>query len=101
MTVEQGRFEWDSEKDELNIKRHGFSFSEILDVFDDPYFYEIYDVNHSSLGEERFIGIGNLNGLLIVTTVFTERTKTRLISSRRASPLEEKLYYEQQKQINS
>lgn len=100
MTVTQGRFEWDSDKDELNIKKHGFSFSEILGVFDDPYFYEVYDINHSSLEEERFIGIGNINGLLVVTTVFTERTKTRLISSRRATATEEKLYYEQQKNIN-
>ena len=39
MTVisQDGRFEWGSEKDELNIKNHGFSFSEILEVFDDPY----------------------------------------------------------------
>jgi uncharacterized DUF497 family protein len=29
MTVisQDGRFEWGSEKDELNIKNHGFSFS--------------------------------------------------------------------------
>ena len=39
MTVisEDGKFEWDSEKDNLNIKKHGFSFSEILEVYNDPY----------------------------------------------------------------
>ena len=34
-----GCFEWDIEKDEANFKKHGFHFSEILEVFDDPYFY--------------------------------------------------------------
>ena len=39
MTVINGNFEWDSEKDEINIKKYDFSFSEILDVFDDPFFH--------------------------------------------------------------
>ena len=38
MTVINGKFEWDSEKDEINKIKHGFSFAEILDVFDDPYY---------------------------------------------------------------
>lgn len=28
--VIKGRFEWFSEKDELNVKKHGFSFEQIL-----------------------------------------------------------------------
>ncbi len=28
-------FEWDNDKYEINIKKHGFSFEEILDIFDD------------------------------------------------------------------
>ena len=55
MTVINGKFEWDSEKDEINKIKHGFSFSEILDVFDDPLFIERYDIEHSSLEEERYI----------------------------------------------
>ena len=38
-----GRFEWDEDKDRLNKKKHGFSFEEILEVFDDPDFLEGYD----------------------------------------------------------
>ncbi|MDR3333728.1 MAG: BrnT family toxin, partial [Treponema sp.] len=33
---EDRRFEWDEAKERLNIKSHGFSFQEILKVFDDP-----------------------------------------------------------------
>ena len=28
ITVVQGQFEWDSEKNEVNIKKHGFSFED-------------------------------------------------------------------------
>ena len=29
-TVTQGKFEWDDEKEKINIQKHGLSFSEIL-----------------------------------------------------------------------
>ena len=51
--VVSGKFEWWSEKDEANILKHkdannnGISFNDILPVFDDPYFFEIYDAKHS------------------------------------------------------
>ena len=49
MTVisDDGRFEWDLEKNELNKKKHLLSFEDILEVFDDPAFLEIADVEHS------------------------------------------------------
>lgn len=97
MTVISGNFEWDSEKDEINIKKHGFSFSEILDVFDDPFFIERYDAEHSSLEEDRFIGLGETGGAVIVMTAYTERERTRLISARFATESERELYYESRK----
>lgn len=90
---DDGKYEWDSDKDEANFRKHGFHFAEILEVFDDPYFFEMYDRAHS-FGEERMLGVGNISGVLVVTTVFTERTRTRIISSRRATAREEALYYE-------
>ena len=95
MTVVRGQFEWDSEKNEINMKKHGFSFEEILDVFDDPHFIERVDLEHSAIEEERFIGIGNINGLTIVATIYTERDRIRIISSRIATKQEEVFYYEQ------
>ena len=60
MTVvsEDGKFEWDDEKDRANIKKHGFSFSEILEVFEDPCLLTKYDDHHSTDKEERFISLG-------------------------------------------
>ena len=95
------RFEWDSEKNEVNKEKHGLSFEEILDVFDDPFFLERYDYLHSDAVEDRIIGIGSVNGIAIVTIAFTERERIRLISCRLASPTEEKVYYEYYKRLNS
>ena len=94
------RFEWDSEKNEINKAKHGLAFEEIIDVFDDPYFLERYDYMHSDADEDRMIGIGTVNGIAVVTTAFTERQRIRLISARLASPKEEKVYYEYCKRHN-
>jgi len=100
MTVIHGKFEWDSNKNEINIKKHGLAFNEILEVFNDPYFIERLDFEHSTLEEERLIGIGNLHGFVIITTMYTERNNTRIISSRLATKKEEAFYYEQRKSFN-
>ena len=97
MMVVHGKFEWDSNKNEINIKKHGLSFDAIIEVFNDPYFIEKIDIEHSTLEEERLIGIGSLNGFVIITIVYTERDRTRLISSRLATKKEEAFYYEQRK----
>jgi len=46
-------FTWTKEKDKLNKKKHGLFFSEVVNVFNDPYLLEIYDTAHSSLDEDR------------------------------------------------
>ena len=101
MTVIHGEFEWDSNKNEINIKKHGLSFDEILDVFNDPLFLEKLDLEHSTLEEERYIGIGSINGVVVITTVYTENNRKRIISSRIASKQEEDNYYEHQKHFYS
>ena len=72
MMVVHGKFEWDSNKNEINIKKHGLSFDAILEVFNDPYFIEKIDIEHSTLEEERLIGIGSLNGFVIITNVIEQ-----------------------------
>jgi uncharacterized DUF497 family protein len=79
----------------MNKRKHGFSFSEIVEVFDDPRLIEWYDESHSSLEEDRYICVGSLRGVIIVFIVFTEQDdEIRLITARKAEPHEEKLYYE-------
>ena len=102
MTVisDDKRYEWDSEKNDINKKKHGLSFEEILSVFEDPFFLERYDHLHSDANEDRMFGLGTVNGV-VVAVAFTERQRVRLISARLASPMEEKVYHEYFKRLNS
>ena len=90
-----GKFEWDSEKDAINIKKHGFSFSEILEVYDDPYLLTMYDREHSSSEEDRYFCIGSIRGIVLIATCHTERDgRIRLISARKAERKLENMYNE-------
>ena len=90
-----GLFEWDTEKNKVNIIKHGISFSEAIGIFLDADRQEFFDELHSSEEEQRYITIGRLPGkLLIVLVVSTDRNGiTRIISARYASKKEEQLYY--------
>lgn len=61
------RFEWDKNKNEINIKKHGISFAEASSVFYDPEAIVFDDPDHSD-NEERFIimGISAKANLLMV-----------------------------------
>ncbi|MFI3257561.1 MAG: BrnT family toxin [Spirochaetales bacterium] len=85
-------FEWDSEKEKTNIKKHGISFHTAQLVFTDNNHLEFYDEMHSTAKEERYIALGNIGKILFV--VFTEKNNiTRIISARPANTAERKLYY--------
>jgi uncharacterized DUF497 family protein len=91
---DDGRYEWGEEKARENMLKHKIAFSEITDVFDDPLFIEDYDALHSTEKEDRFYGIGDVNGLMI-TVFFSERPpRIRLHSARASEPNEEAEYYD-------
>lgn len=50
-------FEWDENKAEANVRKHGVSFEEAKTVFDDPLYIDFYDPDHSD-GEDRYIMMG-------------------------------------------
>lgn len=87
------KFEWDENKNSINKDKHKISFETASYVFDDPYYIEMYDFEHS-VDEDRYIAIGKVGDVLFV--VFTERKDTiRLISARLATNAERSLYYDQ------
>jgi uncharacterized DUF497 family protein len=97
---DDSRFEWDEDKNRVNIKKHGISFDEVLEVFDDPCFLEGYDFEHS-IQEERYYGIGCLNNVLIMLVFYTERgNRKRIISARQADVADEEKYNDNIKKIN-
>ena len=63
------KFEWDSEKAEIHLKKHKISFEEATTVFGDPNSLKIPDSDHS-FGEERFIDIGcSAKGRILVLRI--------------------------------
>ena len=51
------KFEWDTNKETLNIKKHGISFREAATTFSDLLSDTFYDIDHSKT-ENRYILIG-------------------------------------------
>ena len=93
--VIDGCFEWWSKKDEANVLNHGYSFKEITPVFNDPFFFEMYDRKHSTDKQTRYFGLGSLADKFFVLQVsFTEERRIHLISARDATPKEREVYYE-------
>lgn len=92
------QFEWDDEKEMLNIQKHGLDFSTAALVFGDDNRIEKYDDLHSDT-EDRYITIGLIKGIaVVVMVVYTERNKsTRIISARLATKREQEAYYNAQK----
>ena len=41
------KFEWDEDKNQLNLKKHGIDFETAMLVFNDLQRIEIYDTEHS------------------------------------------------------
>jgi hypothetical protein len=81
-TVVFGDFEWDLEKAESNLAKHGVSFEEAASVFLDLDYIIVRDVAHA----DRFhaIGFSRLARLLVVVHV-ERHERTRIISARRAA----------------
>lgn len=85
-------FEWDENKEKSNFRKHGISFAEGETVFYDPYSLTIPDPDHS-IEENRFIDIGTSNNNRILVIVYTEcENRIRIISVRRATSAERKMY---------
>jgi uncharacterized protein len=91
------KYEWDTLKNESNILKHGFGFDKAREIFEDPNIITFEDCRFN-YGERREISIGEivlatLNEKIAITVVHTQRhASIRLISARKASQLERKMY---------
>ena len=56
------QFEWDDEKEKINIVKHGIDFTTAARVFKDQNRLEMYDEAHSDT-EDRYITIGIIDGV--------------------------------------
>jgi len=88
------KFEWDTAKAKANVRKHGVSFDEAGSAFLDQLALSGPDPDHS-MGEPRYItfGMSGLGRLLAVS--HTHRPGViRIISARRVTRAERKLYEE-------
>ena len=87
-------FEWDEEKAKANLKKHKVGFDEATTVFTDPFSITIHDPDHSA-NEQRYVDIGSSDKGRVLVVVYTERgSNIRIVSCRKATPSERKLYEE-------
>ncbi len=85
------KFSWDKKKRKENIKKHGLDFEDAMIIFsgvtltleDDRNFY----------GEQRFITIGMLQSIIVVIAHTEDNNDIRVISMRKATKNEQKLYF--------
>jgi uncharacterized DUF497 family protein len=84
-------YEWDPAKAAANLKKHGVRFADAALSLEDPLGLTMPDPDAS--GEARFVCLGaDPSGRLLVT-IFTPRGRvTRLISSRKASRAQRRIY---------
>ncbi|WP_062057482.1 BrnT family toxin [Cellvibrio sp. OA-2007] len=89
-------FEWDRNKAASNLRKHGVSFIEASEIFNDPLAIKLRDDEHSEQ-EERWVTIGQVRSMRIVVTVHTwqeddDNIYVRIISARKATVHEIKNY---------
>ena len=86
---------WDARKDRLNRRKHSISFDTALHVFDDPYHVTTQDREVDD--EPRWQTIGMIEGnnvLLVAHTIEDETGAMRIISARKATRTERRIYVE-------
>ena len=92
--LREQEFNWDRDKNISNIEKHGISFKMAALAFFDPYAARYEDFRHSQ-DEDRFmiVGFGANRRLLTVCHCYREGdTIIRIISARKATKSEQKLY---------
>ncbi|MFM8313736.1 MAG: BrnT family toxin [Deltaproteobacteria bacterium] len=94
-------FEWDNNKAQRNLEKHGIDFYEAVTGFDDGEIFLYHDLPHSGT-EDRYFAIANTAHHRVIAMVFTVRRNKngekiyRIISARYASQKERKIYFRQE-----
>lgn len=85
------RFEWDEDKRQANLRRHGIDFLDAESIFDE--LTVTFEDTRLGYGKQRFVTFGLLEGR-VVAIVHTERKNAiRIISLRKASKHGQKGYF--------
>ena len=87
-------FAWDPKKSASNLRDHKVTFEEASSIFGDSLAITFDDPDHSQ-GESRFLTFGlSEQGRLLVVSHTERRGVVRIISARRATRAERRIYEE-------
>jgi len=85
------RFSWSEAKRQSNLSEHGLDFVDAPRVFDGVTY--TFEDDRFDYGEERFVTLGLLDGI-VVSIVHTESPRlVRIISFRKATKREQAIFY--------
>ena len=86
------QFEWDENKNNENIRKHGCDFADAWQMFENSLVAGLDDCE--DYGEERWIGVGMMPNGIVAVLVFTEKAEEtiRIISMRKATKNERTRY---------
>jgi len=85
------RFTWDETKRKANLQKHGLDFADAEKVFDSP--LVLLEDSRKGYGEQRMIGIGLLDFLVVLIVHIESEEEIRIISMRKADSNETDLFY--------
>ncbi len=86
---------WDEAKNASNRIKHGLSFENAVRVFDDP--FHLTQKDQVVDGEMRWLTLGLVEGvavLFVAHTIEEDATTIRIISARKATKQERRIYEE-------
>ena len=85
-------FEWDENKELLNIAKHRLDFRTAARVFLDPFLLEFED--DRNYNETRWNVIGMVDGRVLFVTYTERNERIRIISARGAEAHERRKYHD-------
>ncbi len=86
------KFTWDESKRQANIAKHGLDFADAERVFAGP--MVLFEDDRADYGEQRMIGVGLLDYLVVLIVHVETDEIIHIISMRKADGNETDLYYQ-------
>lgn len=86
------RYEWDTEKEKTNLRKHGIAFQQAKVALQSGIIVVLKEDSNS--GEQRYVYLGMCKKLniLVVVVAYPDENITRIVSARKANKKERKFY---------
>jgi len=85
------KFNWDESKRKIRLIKHGMDFVDAEVVFSGATF--TFEDDRFPYGEQRLITVGMLSGVVVVIAHTEHNDHVRIISMRKATKNEQKIYF--------